>query len=120
VQACARPCDHAPPNSLGRLTSLAPTGNKLFRAWPQALPDGLGRGYVDPAAPTELLTEQDFIDVKTAAEIVRLHTKVIRRAIDAGELTAYKLRTRIRRTDFDAWIEANRVQPSIHDIEPWQ
>jgi excisionase family DNA binding protein len=86
------------------------------------LPDGLVHGYVDPAAPAELLTEQDFIDVKTAAGIVGLHTKVIRRAIDAGELTAYKLRTRIRirRTDFDASIDANRVEPSIHDIEPWQ
>ena len=78
--------------------------------------------YVNPAAPTELLTEQDFIGVETAAKIVDLHTKVIRRAIDDGELTAYKLRSRIRirRTDFDAWIEANRVQPSIHEIEPWQ
>jgi excisionase family DNA binding protein len=38
--------------------------------------------------------------------------KVVRRAIDAGELPAFKVRTRlrIRHSDFDAWIEGNRVQ----------
>jgi excisionase family DNA binding protein len=84
-------------------------------------PAGRVDGYINPAAPTELLTKQEFIGVETAAKIVDLHTKVIRRAIDDGELTAYKLgsRIRIRRVDFDAWIEANRVVPyPVPEIDP--
>jgi excisionase family DNA binding protein len=55
----------------------------------------------------------EYIDVKDAGKIVRLHPKVIRRAIDDGELPAYKLRSkiRIRRSDLDAWIESCKVQP---------
>jgi excisionase family DNA binding protein len=106
--------DEWQPKQYVELQAVAVNGRK-------ALPEGLGQGYVDPATPSELLREQDFIDVKTAAGIVGLHPKVVRRAIDARELPAYKLRTRIRirRTDFDAWIEANRVQPyPVPKIDP--
>ena len=64
----------------------------------------------------------EFLSAKQAAEIIGLHEKVIRRAIDDGELPASKVRSRIkiRRADLEKWIETNRVQPSVHDIEPWR
>jgi excisionase family DNA binding protein len=52
---------------------------------------------------------------------VNLSRKVIYRAIDDRELPAYKLRgqIRIRRSDFDAWIEARRVPGyPVPDLEP--
>ena len=62
-----------------------------------------------------------FMTVNQVAEAVALHPKVVRRAIDAGELRAFKLRTRIRirESDFEAWIDANRVEPyPIPELEP--
>jgi excisionase family DNA binding protein len=62
-----------------------------------------------------------FMTVDEVANTVALHPKVVRRAIDAGELKAFKLRSRIRikRSDFNAWLEANRVEPyPIPELEP--
>jgi excisionase family DNA binding protein len=62
-----------------------------------------------------------FLTVNQVAESVALHPKVVRRAIDAGELRAFKLRSRIRvrESDFAAWIEASRVEPyPIPELEP--
>jgi excisionase family DNA binding protein len=56
-----------------------------------------------PAAP-RLLT------VKEVAAACQLSEKAVRRAIDDGELTAIKLRSRLRVTpdDFQAWIASQR------------
>lgn len=62
-----------------------------------------------------------FMTVAHVAEAVALHPKVVRRAIRAGELRAVKLRTRIRIrvSDFEAWLEASRVEPyPIPELEP--
>lgn len=58
----------------------------------------------DQAAASQLLT------IKQIADTCQLSEKAVRRAIDAGELTAVKLRSRLRVTqqDFDAWITSNR------------
>jgi excisionase family DNA binding protein len=68
----------------------------------------------------ELLTRPEYLTKAQAGEIVQLHPKTIERAILDGELPAYKLRekVRIRRSDLEAWIERNRVEPStgLHDI----
>ena len=79
-----------------------------------AVPDGASldlktaRSYDDPA----------YLDKKEAAAILGLNPKTIERAILRGELRAYKPagKVRIRRADLDAWVEANVVNPSIHDI----
>ena len=64
--------------------------------------------------------EPEFLALRDAAGLLGMHWKVLRRAIEDGELRAYKLRSRvrIRRSDLDQWIESNRVrvEPSIHDI----
>ena len=63
----------------------------------------------------------NFLTVYEVANTVALHPKVVRRAIDAGELRAVKLRSRIRIRpgDFEAWVEANRVEPyPIPELEP--
>jgi excisionase family DNA binding protein len=62
--------------------------------------------------------EPEFLALRDAAGLLGMHWKVLRRAIEDGELRAYKLRSRvrIRRSDLDQWIESNRVEPSVHDI----
>ena len=59
-----------------------------------------------------------FIDKKRAAEIVSLNPKTIERLIHRGELRASKLagQIRIRCEDLFAWVEANSVEPSVHDV----
>lgn len=68
----------------------------------------------------EYLTKPEYLTKAQAGEIVQLHPKTIERAIQAGELPAYKLRgkVRIRRRDLEAWVEANAVEPvsDLHDI----
>jgi excisionase family DNA binding protein len=73
----------------------------------------------DPEAPTAAPSE--FMTVREVANIVKLHEKVIRRAYESGELRAYKPRgrIRIRRSDVEAWLEANAVEPyPVPEIEP--
>jgi excisionase family DNA binding protein len=59
-----------------------------------------------------------FIDKKRAADIVALSPKTIERLIQRGDLRAAKLagKVRIRCEDLFAWIDANVVQPSVHDV----
>jgi excisionase family DNA binding protein len=56
--------------------------------------------------------------MRRAAEIVSLSPKTIERLIQRGELRASKLagKVRIRCEDLDAWIEANTIEPSVHEI----
>jgi excisionase family DNA binding protein len=56
-----------------------------------------------PTAAPQLMT------IKQIAGACQLSEKAVRRAIDAGELTAVKLRSRLRVTpqDFDAWIRSS-------------
>jgi excisionase family DNA binding protein len=51
-----------------------------------------------------------LLSVREVATACRLSEKAVRRAIDAGELPAVKLRSRLRVTpqDFEAWIAAGR------------
>jgi excisionase family DNA binding protein len=50
------------------------------------------------------------LTVRQIAETCQLSEKAVRRAIDAGELPAVKLRSRLRvtREDFDGWITSGR------------
>lgn len=63
------------------------------------------REHVNPA-PWHLLS------IKEIASACQLSEKAVRRAIGDGELSAVKLRSRLRVTpqDFDAWITAQRRQ----------
>jgi excisionase family DNA binding protein len=83
--------------------------------------DGRGLTVVVGAADAMTFETPAFLTVQQVANTVGLHHKVVRRAIDAGELRAFKLRRRVRikRTDFEAWVEANRVEPyPIPELQP--
>jgi excisionase family DNA binding protein len=66
---------------------------------------------VDPQAIRFLTPEQ-------VAQRTGLSCKAIYRAIDRGQLTAYRLcgRLRIAATDEQAWIEQNRVSPAVSAV----
>lgn len=74
----------------------------------------LARVSDDPAAPARLLT------IKQIAGACQLSEKAVRRAIDHGELTAIKLRSRLRVTphDFDAWIKSSRQTGGHVQVAP--
>lgn len=62
----------------------------------------------------------EFLSPQDVSEIVGLHTRVIHRAVNEGEIEAYKLRgkIRIRRSDFEAWLAAHKVEPySLPEFE---
>jgi excisionase family DNA binding protein len=63
-------------------------------------------------APPQV-SPDEFLTPRQVADTVGLHPAVVRRAIDAGELRAYKLRSRlrIRRSDFERWVERSIVRP---------
>ena len=65
----------------------------------------------EPAATTFRTPEQ-------VARRTGLSRKAIYRAIERGELTAYRLcgRLRIHPDDEHAWIEHNRVKPVVSDV----
>jgi len=75
-----------------------------------------------PTNDVEEPAPKEFLSVREAAEIVGLSEKALRRAIRDGELPASKPRgrIRIRRADIEAWIKSSRIEPSVHDIEPWR
>jgi excisionase family DNA binding protein len=68
----------------------------------------------------ELLTKPEYLTKAQAGEIVQLHPKTIERAIQAGELRAFKLRGKVRisRDDLTVWVAENEIEPGpgIHDI----
>jgi excisionase family DNA binding protein len=59
------------------------------------------------------LDGQEYLSPQDVGKMVGLHPRVIQRAVNAGEIGAFKLRGRIRikRTDLEAWIADNRVEP---------
>ena len=75
-------------------------------------------GAADLVGVSVQVSEPEFLALREAATLLGMHWKVLRRAIEDGELRAYKLRSRIRirRADLDEWVESNRVKPSVHDI----
>ena len=62
--------------------------------------------------------DRAYLTKDQAALLVQLNPKTIEREIQRGVIPAFRLanRIRIRRADLEAWIEASRVEPSIHDI----
>jgi excisionase family DNA binding protein len=82
----------------------------------------MSTGFAVTTEPTSPKPDQnEFMTVAEIAGMVKLHEKVIRRAYESGELRAYKPRgrIRIRRSDVEAWIEANQVQPyPVQELEP--
>ena len=53
------------------------------------------------------------------AELAQLSIKAVYRAIEDGELSAAKLRgrLRIRRCDFDTWVAASMITPDASPLE---
>lgn len=47
-----------------------------------------------------------------------LSRRAVYRAIDRGELTAFRLcsRLRIRPDDVEAWVEANQIEPATREV----
>lgn len=89
-----------------KLVALLSDVGHVQRKSPETMLDDL-TGRLRPAEAERFLTPRDV------AEITGLHVAVVRRAIERGELRAFKLcsRLRIRRQDFDAWVEQNVVAP---------
>lgn len=60
-----------------------------------------------------VLDAQEYLSPQDVGEMVDLHPRVIQRAVNEGEIAAFKLRGRIRikRTDLEAWIAGNQVEP---------
>ena len=60
----------------------------------------------------------EYLTKDEVARLLKLSTKTIERAILGGEIPAFKVRQRVRicRDDLDAWLDAQRVEPSIHDV----
>ena len=56
-------------------------------------------------------TEAWFSSLQDAAERINLHPRTLRRAIDAGDLPAYKFGSalRVRLDDLDAWAESKAI-----------
>ena len=61
---------------------------------------------------------REYLDAGEAATIVGLHERTIKRAIQRGELRAFKPagQIRVRREDLNEWIESSVVVPTSHDI----
>jgi excisionase family DNA binding protein len=59
---------------------------------------------------SDLVAEWHLLSIREIATACQLSEKAVRRAIDEGELTAVKLRSRLRVTpqDFEDWISASR------------
>lgn len=68
------------------------------------------RSATRPGAPTPTDSTWHLLSIKEVAAACQLSEKAIRRAIQAGELPAVKLRSRLRVTpqDFESWIAASR------------
>lgn len=60
------------------------------------------------------MSDRAYLSPKDVAGQTGLSSKTIRRAYEAGELVAYKVRGRvlIRPQDVDAWIESQRIRPA--------
>ncbi len=63
-----------------------------------------------PAAVPEPPASETLMTVKDVADVCKLSETAVRRAVAEGELSAVKLRSRLRitREAFDAWILAQR------------
>lgn len=72
--------------------------------------------------PADYLTKAEYLSKKQAGDILGVSTKTIERAIaDPSEsLGAYKVlgQIRIKRSEFDDWMEANRVKSAadLHEV----
>src|SRR5437588_13125033 len=61
-----------------------------------------------------------LLSVREVAAACQLSEKAVRRAIDAGELPAVKLRSRVRVTpkDLETWIESSRQRSQRPTLSP--
>lgn len=77
-----------------------------MKGFPRPLPLEVLPRHEDPG-------RREFLSPREVAEITGLHVAVVRRAVERGELRAHKLcsRLRIRRDDFEDWLEENLVHP---------
>lgn len=82
--------------------------------------DVLIQGIEQTEDAPAVLDGQEYLSPQDVGKMVDLHPRVIQRAVNEGEIAAFKLRgkIRIRHADLDAWIEANRVEPySVPDLD---
>lgn len=58
---------------------------------------------------------EELLSIHDVARLSRLSEKTVRRAIARAELRAHKLcnRVRVRREDYEAWIEQARYQSKV-------
>lgn len=64
-------------------------------------------GLVVPLASASPAKSKEFYSPQEISDMVDLHVAVIRRAVDRGELRAYKIcgKLRISRPDYEAWLD---------------
>lgn len=83
------------------------------------------RRFAVPPVPTQVgdtSRERHLLSIREIANACQLSEKAVRRAIEAGELPAVKLRSRLRVTpqDFESWIAPSRrhLPHSTVDLRP--
>jgi excisionase family DNA binding protein len=66
------------------------------------------------------LNESEFLTVAEVAQTLKLNQQTVRNWIDQGSLPALRIgrRVRIRRSDFEALIEAGATQPGSARAQP--
>jgi excisionase family DNA binding protein len=59
-----------------------------------------------------------FLSPEQVATACGLSRRAVYRAIDRGELTAFRLcsRLRIRPNDVEAWVDANQIDPASREV----
>ena len=111
----------------GRAAELLYTGRSMAATeglWVPLLVISLdGKDISEPGTPDAgviVRDGQEYLSPQDVGRIVDLHPRVIQRAVNEGDIPAYKLRgkIRIRHDELLAWVASNRVEPySVPDFD---
>jgi excisionase family DNA binding protein len=87
-----------------------------LRGDPGSAAYGVANQRAEAGVSSEACSE--YLTKAEVAQTLKVATKTVERAILRGEIPAFKFMQRVRicRDDLEAWIESNRVEPSVHDI----